>query len=515
MARISIISIFDGMRFAPAQLMAELLRDGHEPQIIFFKKQERVALERLKDPEVAKAFSYCDCPSISYELKDGDCCALEWGVYKKTKAHELRHLRTCLEDFKPDAIGLSSLSMGMGLGEEVITFLRQHFSQPILWGGVGPTVEPDRAIQSADLVCVGEGEEVIREIAARLDQKQSIEDIPGTWFKRADGEIIKNPKRAPTDLDSIAIPVYDPARCVQIKGPHFIYAPEDVITYKNRGNYMIMTQRGCPFSCSFCVESYYQDEFGKKGSLKRRSPQLVLDELKIAKEQGYKGISFFDDVFTINRRWLQEFLPRYKKEIGLPFWCYTYPTTHNPEILKMLVEAGCNAITMGIQSGSERILIDVYGRNTKTKRVLESVRELEQAGFNKVSFDLIPRTQFDTEEDLQLTLELLRQIPKSLHIVSLSSLTSFPNYSINDRSQDKELLARAEHLSEDTYHYYFKLFHITRSPQVSDEQLQQLIDDPAYRKDHRLLNPFLPESRIDLCHSEPDIEAPDLATALA
>jgi radical SAM superfamily enzyme YgiQ (UPF0313 family) len=428
---------------------------------------------------------------------------MEWGIYKKTKPHELRHLKTCLQDFNPDAIGITCLTSGMTLAEELIEFLRDSFSQPILWGGVGATVEPERAIKSADLVCVGEGEEVIREIARKLDAGQPISDIHGTWFKTAAKEIIKYPKRESMPLDSIAIPVYDPKYYVQIRGPQFIYSPGDYLPSDEYPSYPIMTQRGCPFSCSFCIESFYQDEFGKKNSLKRRNPQLVLDELHIAKAQGYRGISFFDDVFTVNPRWLKEFLPRYKAEIGLPFWCYTYPTTHNPELLKQLKEAGCTAITMGIQSGSERILTEVYSRPTKPNRVLVAAQELADSGIEQVSFDMIPRTDFDQEEDLRLTLDLLMKLPKSLRINPYSKLSVMPNYPINKAYKDKNLLAQSEHLTEDVYMYYFKLFFLARAQTLDEQQLQAIIADPRYRKDHTLLNVYLPEVRESIDHQDP------------
>jgi len=489
------------MRFAPAQLSAELLRDGHEPQVIIFKKQEQVRIEKLNAPDTD--FAYCDLSSVSYQIGNHECLTMEWGIYKKTKPHELRHLKTCLKDFNPDAIGITCLTSGMSLAEEIITFLRENFSQPILWGGVGATVEPERAIKKADLVCVGEGEEVIREIARKLTAKAPIHDIAGTWFKTLSGEIIKHPKREYAPLDSIAIPTYDPKYYVQINGRLFNYAPTHLLTAEFVQSYAIMTQRGCPFSCSFCIESFYQDEFGKKNSLKRRNPQLVLDELHIAKAQGFKGISFFDDVFTINPRWLKEFLPRYKAEIDLPFWCYTYPTTHNPELLKMLKNAGCTAITMGIQSGSERILTEVYTRPTKPNRVLEAARELDKSGIEQVSFDMIPRTDFDTEEDLKQTLDLLLRLPKRLRINPYSKLSIMPNYPINKAYENKNLLAISQHLSEDVYMYYFKLFFLVRSQMLEEKQLLSVIADPKYRKEHQLLNIYLPEARDSIDHQDP------------
>ena len=50
---------------------------------------------------------------------------------------------------------------------------------------------------------------------------------------------------------------------------------------------------------------------------------------------------FYDDVFTVNPRWLREFAPRYKAEVGLPFWCYTYPRTTRKEDICCSRMPGC------------------------------------------------------------------------------------------------------------------------------------------------------------------------------
>ena len=63
---------------------------------------------------------------------------------------------------------------------------------PVIWGGSGPTLEPEWALQHADMVCVGEGEELIVELAERLDAGADYSDLQGLWLKR-DGEIIRNP----------------------------------------------------------------------------------------------------------------------------------------------------------------------------------------------------------------------------------------------------------------------------------------------------------------------------------
>ena len=486
MANIAIIKLFYGMSITGAQLAGELLKFGHSPRVIFFKKQEVVKLEDCSDA----AYQLGDVPMRNHFIGNEDDYVVETSIWKKTRPQELQHLVTCLKEFSPDAIGISTLSLGMTLAAEVTEHLRQHFDVPVLWGGTGPTLEPDRSIQHADLVCVGEGEGVLVDIARRLDEGQSLDGIAGTWFRQRDGSTQKNPKREVSDLEQIAVPCWEDQYFYYINGPRFerMLRPD---AHSIDKSYQIMTQRGCPFSCSFCVESFYQNEFGKKNSLRRMSPEKAIRELKYARDTlGYKTVTFMDDVFTVNPRWLGIFLEHYKREIDLPFFCYTYPTTHNPQVLAMLEKAGCHGITMGVQSGSQEILTRIYERPTKLGRVVEAAREIEASGIPAATFDMIPYTAFDKEDDLRETLEILLEIPKSIDTTFYGQMAYFPNYPIQDKFQDAELLARSEHLDDKTYAYYFKLFDLTRTD-MPVEKIREIAADPKYRANHKLLNPFI------------------------
>ncbi len=486
MARIAIIRLFYGMTITGAQLAGELLAHGHKAKIIFFKRQEILP---IADSLLAE-YQLGDVPMQSYTVNKNGSALIETSVWKKTKPQELQHLVTAIKEFQADAIGISTLSHGMILAAEVTQHLRQHFDLPILWGGTGPTIEPDRSIQHADLVCVGEGEDVIIDIATRLDQKRPLDSISGTWFRTTDGAVQKNPKRPVADLEKIATPNWDSEQYTLINGPKFERSLNPNAHSIDK-SYQIMTQRGCPFSCSFCVESFYQNEFGKKDSLRRMSPEKAIQELRVAKEHhGYTTVTFMDDVFTVNPRWLEKFLALYKKEISLPFFCYTYPTTHNPKILALLKESGCHAITMGVQSGSQRILTEVYDRPTRVGRVVEAAKEIAASGIPAATFDVIPQTEFDTEDDLKETFEVMLQIPKQIDSTFYNKMAYFPNYPIQDKFKDENLLAKSDGLTEDIYLYYFKLYDLTRTS-MPVEQIRAMANDPQYRLDHNRLNPFL------------------------
>lgn len=484
MARIALIKLFTGLNLAPAQLSGELQRAGHDSRVIYFKDYI------TRDLADIGSYRVTDHPGVMVLLTGKGEQKKIWNCYQDFSGQEYRLLVDEIRAFGADGIGFFVHSGIIKESAEVSARLRQDLDLPIIWGGAGPTLEPEACIQHADIVCVGEGEEVIVEFADRLQQGLPLDRIEGTWYRDAQGGVHRNPKPPNLALNDIAIPDWDTTRYVHINDDRIsrnIYPPN--IT----GEYCIMTQRGCPFSCSFCIESKYQEMFGKKNSLRRRSPDLVIEELLWAKRNlDIKTVWFWDDVFTINPRWLDEFLPKYKTQIGLPFWCYTYPTTHTRESLEKLHAAGCNSITMGVQSGSQRILDEHFNRPTDIRRVIEAAREIIDVGMVG-SFDLITRNHVDTEEDLRATFDFLLEFPQEMTTWGYMEMMSFPTYAYTeavDRMIATDGTLPNSALADDDYSYYHKLFHLTRTG-LPRSEIRAIGNDPRYRENHELLNPFL------------------------
>ncbi len=481
MARIALIKIFTGLNLAPAQLSGELLRAGHASRIIYFKDHHIVNYEHKDEYEVT------DYPGV---FIDANATKKVWNCYKPFSEKEYKLLVEDLQEFQPDAIGFSVISGTIPAAATVTAKLKEYFDVPIIWGGPGPTLEPERCIQLTDLVCVNEGEEVIVELANKLDAKADITDIAGTLARKPDGSVVKNATRPLLKLDNIAIPDWNLDHYVHINN----FKGKRTHIYPNNlgQEYPIMTQRGCPFSCSFCIESRYQDMFGKKDSLRRRDVDLVLKELHWAKDNlDIKSVLFYDDVFTVNPRWLKKFLPRYKAEIGLPFWCYTYPTTHDPALLQQLKDAGMISITMGVQSGSARILKEYFNRPTDTARVLEAAQEIVDLGAEvKGFFDLISKVPFETEDDLRATFNFMLELPKEFCTVGFGEMTNFPTYDFTEQVAREGEIASKSTPSEADYDYYHKLYLLTRSPMPMDD-VRKVGEDPKYRANHHLLDALI------------------------
>jgi radical SAM superfamily enzyme YgiQ (UPF0313 family) len=475
MARVALIKPFTGLNLGVSQLSGELLRAGHESLVVYFK-------DFLVVPhEERDLYAITDYALTNVSARGRRYL---WNCYRPVTPREWELLLDTLREFDPDLVGLSITSLGMKLAADVTRMVKAHLGVPVIWGGAGPTIEPEAALEHADMVCVGEGEELLVELANRIDEHADLSDVRDLWLKK-DGEIVRNPGRPLVELERVAIPDYDPARTIHI-GDDQIH--RDFYPLWAGTQYPIMTQRGCPFSCSFCIESVYQDMFGKKNSLRRRSVDVVIEELVQAKRKyNIPQVMFYDDVFTLNPGWLREFAPRYAREVGLPFWCYTYPTTTRREDILLLKDAGLRSITMGIQTGSEEILRRDFNRPVAQEKALEAARTIVDCGV-ECYFDLITKIHFEQESDCRRTFDFLCELPRELKTLGFAEMVNFPKFGYTDR-------VAAEHathtLTDADYLYYHKLYLLTRT-RIPRPLVRMLGRSRLVRRFPSVIDPLLP-----------------------
>jgi radical SAM superfamily enzyme YgiQ (UPF0313 family) len=474
MARVAFIKLFTGLNLGVSQLSAELQRAGHDTRIIYFK--DYVVLPE-EEAEKSPQTDLCGMWIAARARKMNINC------YKPITEREYELLFQVLDEFRPDLIGFGLTTVPFRECGEVTRRVKERFDAPVIWGGSGATLEPERALRHADMVCVGEGEELIVELAAAIDAGADYSTLRNLWLRK-DGEIIRNPGRPLVDLEKIAIPDFDVSRCFHVDDDRLrrdVYPP-------NLGRqYCIMTQRGCPYSCSFCIESVYQEKYGH--SVRRRSVDVVIEEAVRAKEQlGIKAIVFYDDVFTTHPRWLREFAPRYKAEVGLPFWCYTYPRTTRKEEILMLKDAGLAAITIGIQSGSAAVL-EQYNRPIPAEMSIQAAQILVDCGVDAF-FDLITQSEFETEDTCRETFDFLLSFPRAMKTVGFYPMVKFPTYGFTDNvERQKRTLA----LGPDDYEYWHRMYLLTRTD-LPAEKIREIAASPEVRRNPSLVDPLLPET---------------------
>jgi anaerobic magnesium-protoporphyrin IX monomethyl ester cyclase len=188
---------------------------------------------------------------------------------------------------------------------------------------------------------------------------------------------------------------------------------------------IMMTNFGCPFSCTFCLPKELKITYA------RRTIDGCIRELIELKRLGAKRVSIWDDSFTIGEPWLFSFLKEYKRKVNIPFRCLTNPLIMSPKIAHALAEAGCYTIDMGIQTGNEQLRREVLNRRETNEQFLLSCKAIKDAGITLV-VDHIFEIPGESDETNRESYELYSQArPDFIHCFKL---LYFPKARIIDKA---------------------------------------------------------------------------------
>jgi len=200
----------------------------------------------------------------------------------------------------------------------------------------------------------------------------------------------------------------------------------------------LQSTRGCPYSCSFCIETMYHDIYKGLGKfVRRRSVDSIVKEVNMHRNRPNnrkKRVYFIDEVFGSAPEFMDEFAPRYRKEVGLPFDVLYHPKSLKVRTIGKLVEAGVKEINFGIQTGSDKIRNDVFTRPGTNGEVIELTKEISKNNIN-IRYDLILDNDFETKETLKECVNLISQLPKPVTFNTSSIIGYFLNGNIKPTSR--------------------------------------------------------------------------------
>jgi len=268
----------------------------------------------------------------------------------------------------PTIIAYNTPTVHAGIHVELNRALKKKHDFFAVFGGPHPTFFPEMIEEAGvDAICIGEGENALLELVENISAGKSIAKIENLWVK-LNGQIAKNPVRLLIqDLNQLPLPDHELFRRVI---PNSIWYA------------CVLTGRGCPYNCTYCFNHAYRELYRGKGKyIRRRSVDNVLEELhELKRHKCYQFVKFADDIFTLQHDWLETFCPRYQEEIGLPFSCLTRANHVNPKILRMLKEAGCYKITLGLEAGNDVVRNDILKRNMSKDELLQAAKWIKEQG---------------------------------------------------------------------------------------------------------------------------------------
>jgi radical SAM superfamily enzyme YgiQ (UPF0313 family) len=346
-----------------------------------------------------------------------------------------------------DLIGISLMTDDFANALRITEYLKQRRSAPIVWGGIHPTIEPDACLEHADMVCVGEGEDAIVELASKMRSGEDYGGVAGIW-RRNGSSITRNPLRPLiADLDRLPYPDYDCKTHYVLHNNEIQPLSGPLIRAYLQEYYFILTTRGCPYRCSYCWNHGYAKLFPGHHEIRKRSADNVIGELRAAVQAfPFTETVWIDDdaFFMRSDEEIDEFSAQYRREVRLPLWVTgAAPATLSRRKLDLLAEAGLTALRMGIQSASPKMK-KLYRRPESNATTLKAIRLLESYSekIKRRQFDIILDNPWESDADLRMTLRFLSKlrVPFELFIFPLMF---YPATDLFERAKREGLLATA------------------------------------------------------------------------
>ena len=329
-------------------------------------------------------------------------------------------LRQRLEAFQPDVVGTGSVTLNFNAAAQILQTVKEIDPAIVTVMG-GPHVSFDavdtlRAYPGIDMIVRGEGERTIAELTAASFKRSAFPGIQGIAFRENGSVRMTDARPLIEDLNTLPLP----AR-------HLL----PLSRYRAMGYPISMiTSRGCPYQCIFC-----QGRRMVGSKLRQRRTDAVISEIQDILSYGFDRINIADDLFVSDKQKVKAVCEEIKNR-GLKFsWsAFARVNTVDQETLITMREAGCDAISFGVESGSQKIL-DTAKKKITLDQVRKAVAMCKKA-------DLIVHASFiiGLPGETADTLKESKEFAEGLGVYyGYHLLSPFPGTTVREKVEDFDL----------------------------------------------------------------------------
>lgn len=312
----------------------------------------------------------------------------------------------------PELVGFSTTTSAFLDAIEIAEAIKQHRPEVrTIFGGVhvsavGPSLL-DR-FPAIDYLSLGEGEQTIAELA----DGASPGSIDGLAWRDGEQAETNPPRSHVPDLDALPFPAYHKLE----RFPRGYHLPP--FSYIKGPGATMVTSRGCVYQCSYCDRSVFKRGF------RYNSPDYIYEHMRYLRRSfGIRHINVYDDLFTTNRKRIGALCARLMSEpLGIQFNCAVHVGHADDELLKMLKDAGCLMISVGIESGDPELL-ERHKASVSLEQVRETVARIQATGMRAKGLFMMGLPG-ETEESFQRTSDFVLSL--GLDDMNLSKFTPFP-----------------------------------------------------------------------------------------
>ena len=333
---------------------------------------------------------------ISVAVFDGMLQEPEEGLREALRVHEPKIVAIYEDDF--NFLTKMCLTRMRELAWEMINIARKKGARVVVHGSDATDHAAEFLRRGADFVLRGEAEYPLLYLVQALMAGTDVPNIPGVVSAHLPGS------RLP--LDSPSRNSFRHASTLPLPARDLIDLRAYRKAWKEAHGYFslnLIASRGCPFRCNWCAKPIFGDSY------QLRPAEDVAAEMHLLKEKhGAEHLWFADDIFGLNRHWLEEFaLAVERLRCAVPFKIQARADLMTDETARALKRAGCAEVWMGVESGSQEVL-DAMDKGLRVAEAVSAREHLKREGIRACYFLQLgyPGEQW---KDIQKTIALVRE----------------------------------------------------------------------------------------------------------
>ena len=335
--------------------------------------------------------------------------------------YDQNELKILIKNESPKWVGISATTPQINdafLTAEIVKQVNPNIKTVI--GGSHASALSEQTIENKniDILVYGEGEFTMLDLV----KETNLYETKGIFFKN-NGKVVKTPPRALVqDINIFPYPLYDNLPIQKYGG-----------SQNHDASLGILSSRGCPYHCTYCAANTIH-----KRRFRRRSIGNIMGEITMLKQKyGFNRFCFYDDTFTLDKKRTVEICEELiKSKLQMKWYCSTRADSVTKPLLKIMKDAGCIGIHVGVESGDNQIL-RLAKRQETVEDSIQAITWIKEAGMVTTG-QFIIGLPHETPKTIEKTINLAKKL--NVDYAQFSVLIPLPGSEVWDLAQKKQLL---------------------------------------------------------------------------
>ena len=290
-------------------------------------------------------------------------------------------LHETIDELKPEIIGISVRNIDdqnmenpkflLETVKDVVANCRKYSDATIVLGGAGYSIFPQATLDflKADIGIQGEGESAFITLLKKYREKKDLSKISGLYLP---GQTSRSESGYIKSLTDISLPLPD----IHLSIPTAVKDQEIWIPFQSR--------RGCPLDCSYCSTATIEGRI-----IRKHDPKKVVDAISSYADAGFDHFFFVDNTFNLPTAYAKRLCELLiSSKLKITWRCILYPWKVDDELVENMARAGCREVSLGFESGCEKILTKM-NKNYLPSDVRQISKRLKKFEIGRIGFLLL------------------------------------------------------------------------------------------------------------------------------